>query len=205
MTLPMLKFLKLRIKSGLSRGLLLANIGAFTGADGTIGTSFGIEVPPGIAIESLQWTGHSKSGGSVQRYEAQMILAGGTTKLGPIRGSMKFGSAAATATDSSSAAFSRSWQQGITVGCVDLAYPIKLTERLALTLTARQLNTLSAGNPVKWEKQTYQASKGQSKASGRLGLTSNSNGDGTESPPPDPGRFLDQVTTFGLGLNLEIP
>ncbi|NBQ54266.1 MAG: hypothetical protein EBU49_11900, partial [Proteobacteria bacterium] len=108
MAVTMLKFLKLRIKLGVSRGLLLANIGAFTGSGGSIGTGFGIELPPGIAIEALQWTALLKSGETTQRHEAQMILAGVATKLGPLKGSIKFGSAGATATASSPDDFGRS-------------------------------------------------------------------------------------------------
>jgi hypothetical protein len=205
MPAPILKFLKLRIKLGLSRGVLLANIGAFTGSGGAIGTGFGIELPPGIAIETLQWTVASKSRDGTQRHEAQMILAGVTTKLGPLKGSIKFGSAGATATASSPDDFGRSRQQALTIGSVGLSYPIKLTERLALTLTAGQLKTLSAGTPPTWEHQTYLSPKGPPGARARLGLTSNSTMDKPEPSHPRPGDFLGRITMLGIGLNLEIP
>ena len=205
MPAPILKFLKLRIKLGLSRGVLLANIGAFTGSGGAIGTGFGIELPPGIAIETLQWTVASKSRDGTQRHEAQMILAGVATKLGPLKGSIKFGSAGATATASSPDDFGRSRQQALTIGSVGLSYPIKVTERLALTLTAGQLTTLSAGTSPTWEHQTYLSPKGPPGARARLGLTSNSTMDKPEPSHPRPGDFLGRITMLGIGLNLEIP
>ena len=205
MPVTILKFLKLRIKLGLSRGVLLANIGAFTGSGGAIGTGFGIELPPGIAIETLQWTVASKSRDGTQRHEAQMILAGVTAKLGPLKGSIKFGSAGATATASSPDDFGRSRQQGLTIGSVGLSYPMKLTERLALTLTAGQLKTLSAGSPPTWEHQTYLSPKGPPGARAKLGLTSNSTMDEPEPFHPRPGDFLGRITMLGIGLNLEIP
>lgn len=205
MAVTMLKFLKLRIKLGVSRGLLLANIGAFTGSGGAIGTGFGIELPPGVAVEALQWTAFLKSGDTTRRHEAQMILAGVTTKLGPLKGSVKFGSAGATATDSSPDDFGRSRQQGLTIGSVGLSYPVKLTERLALTFMAGQLKTISAGTPPTWEHQTFLNPKGPPGAGARLGLASSSTTDGPEPFHPKPGDFLERVTILGVGINLEIP
>ncbi len=187
---------------------MATNIGAFTGSTGSdrvIGTGFGIEFPPGLAIESLQVTGSSKAGGAFQRNEAQMILAGVTANLGPITGSLQYGSADAISTATSSDDFRRSRQQGITVGSLALSYPIKLTERLALTMTAKHLKTLAAGNPATWEHQTYIPQKGPLGASARLGLASNLNNKDLEPSPQSPGIFLSRLTTLGIGITWEIP
>ncbi len=202
------KLLKMRINQALCQAALVTNVESFMGTDGSLGSGFGIAIHPGIEISAVQLASVSAVGPQIQRHEAQMLLAGVTARLGlgleQVAGSLQVGQANATATGSTSSAFYRSRQSGITVGRLALQYPVKLNGQLSLTFSAARLHKIAPGGGTKWERQSFQTRKGLQVGAG-LGLTSDlSPKEDLSTLVPDPDSVLDRITTLGVGLSLVI-
>ncbi len=194
----------MRINLRLAKALLVTNIGAVTGSGGTTGTGFGIEFPRGITVEALQLATSTSNADEIRRGEAEILLGGITTKMGPVNGSIKIGSASAAEASSPRDAFIQSQQQNIPVGTVSLSYPLQLVNGLALTFNLSQLRRLSTGGSPTWQRETYQTRKGSPGGSAGLGLTSNFTEKKSPSPIPSPGSFLERLTTVGVSISMEI-
>ena len=204
------KFLKMRINQALCQAALVTNFESFMGTGGSLGSGFGIAIHPGIEISALQLASVSAVGPQIQRHEAQMLLAGVTTRLGlglglgQAAGSLQVGQANATATGSTSGAFYRSKQTGITVGRLALQYPVKLNEQFSLTFSAARLHRIAPGSGTKWERQSFQTRKGV-QGGADLGLTSDlTPKEDLSTLVPDPDSVLDWITTLGVGFSLII-
>ncbi len=205
----------MRLNLALRQAVLATHVGAFAGPGGSpSGSAFGFDfwsreadsARLGVGVECVQATAMTWGNESHLRNDAQAFLAGPGVSIGGIVASLKAGKADSTMVESTPDGFSRGQRSGMTIGKVSVTYPIRVTDRLELAVSASRHALLETGSKPAWQRQVFLATK-ETGRPGSLALTDDDPGSRRDPyrSTAQPGDFLDRAMTVGFSLLFRFP